>query len=135
MYSVSARRREFYYKMPNIGQRGVAGMGVIRPTAPADSTIQGVREPTGASRLPENIIFTVRPCSISGICGFALFDQFVGTDSLDRTRIARNVLDFFAWFLNRLVILCYWYYIYSELICMLDNSVTVTHVLSSSRPI
>ena len=29
-----------------------------------------------------------------GVYGFALFDEFVGTDPLDRVRFARNVLDF-----------------------------------------
>ena len=53
-------------------------------------------DPGGPSRLPENIFFIVRPCSISGVYGFALFDEFVGTDPLDRARFARNVLDFLA---------------------------------------
>jgi len=63
-------------------------------TAPADPAIQEARGPRGGrSRLPENNFFTVRPCSISGVYGFALFDEFVGTDLLDRARFARNVFD------------------------------------------
>jgi len=50
----------------------------------------GPADPGGPSRLPENIFFTVRPCSVSGFYGFALFDEFVGTDPLDRARFARN---------------------------------------------
>ena len=81
-------------------------MGVGVTTSPADLAMQGARGPRGPSRLPENIFFTVRPCSISNVYGFALFDEIVGTDPLDRARFARNVLDFCAcwhmifWFWN-----------------------------------
>jgi len=63
-------------------------------TAPADPAMQGAADPGGPSRLPENILLTVRPCSISGVYGFALFDECVDPDALDRARFARNVLDF-----------------------------------------
>jgi len=53
----------------------------------------GPADPGCPSRLPENIFFTVRPCSISGVYGFALFDEFVGTDPLDRACFAHNILD------------------------------------------
>jgi len=58
--------------------------------------MQGPADPGGPSRLPENIFFTVKPCSISGVYGFALFDESVGIDPLDWARFAGNVLDFLA---------------------------------------
>ena len=60
-----------------------------RPCRPCHAG--GPTDPVGPSRLPENIFFTVRPCSISGVYGFALSDEFVGTDPLDRACFARNV--------------------------------------------
>ena len=56
----------------------------------------GPRTPGTQAGCLQNIFFTVRPCSISGIYGFALFDEFVGTDPLDRARFAHNVLDLLA---------------------------------------
>ena len=72
-------------------------MGVT--TAPADPASQGAPRTQGAQAGCPKIfssIFTLRPCSISGVYGFALFDEFVGTDRLDQARFARNVFDFLA---------------------------------------
>ena len=51
-------------------------------TAPTDPAMLGAADPGGPSRLPENISFTVRHCSISSVYDFALLDKFVGTDPI-----------------------------------------------------
>ena len=64
-------------------------------TAPADPAMQGARGPRGPKlQAARKYCLHCKTLLYSGVYGFALFDEFVGTNPLDQARFARNVLDF-----------------------------------------
>jgi len=50
--------------------------------APADPAIQGARGRRRPKQAARKYFLHSRPCSISGVYGFELFDEFVGTDPI-----------------------------------------------------